>query len=89
VISGSISSIGKRSWGSRALAGNAETSFEVTGEIRGHDYNQLLTFTKSRSAQGGLFGVGGWATAGSGQMIKQLTDWVADDVLKVIKKGIK
>lgn len=89
VISGSIASIGKRSWGSRALVGNAKTSFGVTGEILDHDHNQLMTFTKSRSAQGGLLGVGGWATAGSGQLVKQLADWVASDVAKVIKKEAK
>lgn len=89
VISGSVSSIDKHSWGKRALIGNAESGFEITGEIRDHKSNKLMNFTKSRSAQGGLFGVGGWATAGSGQMVKQLADWVATDVLNAIKKGMK
>jgi len=89
VISGSISSIGKRSWGSRAMLGNGENSFEVTGEIRGKNNNKLMSFTKSRSAEGDPLSVGGWATAGSGQMMKQLADWVAADVFNAIKKGMK
>jgi len=86
VVSGSISSLGQRSWGNRALRGNAKTSLEVTGQIRDHDDNLLLTFTKSREAQGGLVGAGGWFTAGAGQMVKQLVDWVASDVVNAVKK---
>lgn len=87
VISGEILRIGKKSWGSRALVMNSEMSFGVTGAVHDHQHNLLMTFTKSRSAQGGLMGAGGWMSAGAGAMIKQLADWVAADVLNAIKKG--
>lgn len=89
VISGQIWRIGKKSWGSRALVMNSEMSFDVSGEVRDHQRNLLLSFTKSRSAQGGLMGAGGWMSAGSGAMIKQLADWVAADVRNAVKKGNK
>lgn len=89
VISGEILSIGKKSWGSRALVMNSEMSFGVTGAVHDHQHSLLMTFTRSRSAQGGLMGAGGWMSAGAGTMIKQLADWVAADVRDVVKKGNK
>lgn len=89
VIAGSVSSFGSGGWGKRAIVGNAQSNFEATGEIRDRNNNKLLSFTKSRSAEGGLMGAGGWFTAGGGQMKKQLADWVAADVVKVIKKEAK
>ena len=40
----------------------------------------LLTFSASRYAQGGIFGVGGWMAAGEDGIQEAIIEWLAEDI---------
>ena len=79
---------GALSWGTRAMQHLSESSFGVQGRLVDQRENRtIITFSKRRSAQGGLLGRGGLATPTEESMAQQLVEWVVDDIVDVIKEG--
>jgi hypothetical protein len=74
------------SWGRRAGLARAEA--RVKASIRVSATNApgtLLEFSAQRKSSGGLLGIGGLLTGGEETMLKNLLEWVADDVVSTIK----
>ncbi|MBU1121933.1 MAG: hypothetical protein ABIH71_05870 [Candidatus Omnitrophota bacterium] len=62
----------------------------VSGKlVDARDKVELFIFTKSRDSQGGLLGAGGLLSASSKTMVKELTQWVADDVAGILRNDKK
>jgi len=78
----------KKGWWERSRNGR-DSSVTVTGRVI--DVSQdtiLLLFAKDRSGSGGLLGSGGLFTAGEKTMLKKLMEWLTEDVVEILEKGI-
>jgi len=81
----SVMNTGKAGWGDRANNYGSQSEVSVAGRLIDVKADKaLITFRKTRMAQGGMLGIGGWLSAGEKQMSRKLIDWLADDVVTIL-----
>ncbi|MGH7466601.1 MAG: hypothetical protein ACRENP_01310 [Longimicrobiales bacterium] len=74
-------------WASRALTSYSESSATVVGRLIDRSTDRVLTtFQRSRGGQGGMLGMGGWLTASSDDMARAHINWIATDIINVLRK---
>ena len=92
VLEVNIENIIKTGWWARGGSYSHEPcSVAVTGKLIDVKQDKtILTFSRERSGEGGLLGIGGWLRAGRNTMTNKLVKWVSDDIVKIIaNKGEK
>jgi hypothetical protein len=74
-------------WCARSFSPGTSNSVTVGGTLVDQSRNvSLISFSKSRKAQGGVCGIGGYLSPDDVAMNKTLIEWVIEDVVKDIKK---
>lgn len=73
-------------YGARAMIGSPSVVGAAGRIVDWQNDKVLATFASSRSSSGRLLGAGGWLTAGEATMNRKLVEWIADDVVAVVKK---
>ncbi len=81
----SVMNIGGAGWKNRALYDNTKSEVSIAGRIIDVASDKaIITFRKTRMAQGGLLGMGGWLSAGEKKMSQKLIDWLAGDIVELL-----
>lgn len=76
------------SWGQRAVgAVPTDSEVHISGRLVNTDNASFLSFNRGHKSPGGLFGLGGFATAGADSMIESQINWVADDIVGDIESA--